>query len=43
MVQEISFKDFIIWSSGGPSVRWNGTIFAILVEGISGNLHIKLF
>ena len=32
---------FLIWSSGGPCVRWSGIIYAILVEGIMGNLHVK--
>ena len=43
MVQEqILFKRFLIWSSGSPSVRWSGTIYAILKEGIMGNIHVKL-
>ena len=43
-VQEaMSFKGFLIWSSGGPCVRWGRTIYAIMVEGIMGNLHVKLF
>ena len=33
----------IIWSSGGPFVRWSGTICAILVEGIMRNYSVKLF
>ena len=36
------FKRFI-WSSGGPCVPWSETIYAILVEGIMGNILGKLF
>ena len=36
------FKRFLIWSSGGPLVRWSQTIYAILKEGIIGNIHVKL-
>ena len=36
-------KIFHIWSSGKPVVRWSGTIRAILVEGIMGNIHVKLY
>ena len=32
---------FLIWSSGGPTVQWSGTIYAILEEGIMGNIHMK--
>ena len=32
----------LIWSSGGPPMRLSGTIFAILKEGIVGNIHMKL-
>ena len=39
----MSFKDFLIWSSGSPPVRWCGTICAILKEGIMGNIHVKLY
>ena len=24
-------------------LRWSGTIYAFLVEGIMGNIHVKLF
>ena len=34
VVQEGMFKNFLIWSSGGPLVRWSGTIYVILKEGI---------
>ena len=43
MVQEMSFKRFLIWSSGSPPVQWSGTIYAILKEGIMGNIHVKLY
>ena len=47
MVQEeISFKRFLIWSSGGPLVQWSQAICAERVswgtEGIMGNIHVKL-
>ena len=44
VVQEkMSFKRFLIWSSGSPPDRWSGTIYAILKEGIMGNIHVKLY
>ena len=39
----MSFKKFLILSSGGPPVQWSGTIYAILKEGIMGNIHVKLY
>ena len=39
----MSFKDILIWNSGGPFVIWNGTICAILVDGINRNNSVKLF
>ena len=39
----MSFKRFRIWSSNGPRVQWSGTIYAILKEGIMGNIHVKLY
>ena len=36
-------KRFLIWSSGDPPVQWSGTIYAILKEGIMGNIHVKLY
>ena len=39
----MSFKRFLIWSSGGPPVQWSGTIYAILKEGIMGNIHVNLY
>ena len=43
MVQEMLFKRFLILSSGGPPVQWSKTIYAILEEGIMGNIHEKLY
>ena len=34
-------KDF--WSSGGPPIQWSRTIYAILKEGIIGNIHVKIY
>ena len=34
---------FLNWSFGNPPVRWRETIYAILKEGIMGNLHVKLY
>ena len=39
--EEMSFKIFLISSSGGSCVHWSRTIYAILVEGIIRNLHVK--
>ena len=39
----MSFKRFLIWSSGDPPVQWSGTIYAILKEGTMGNIHVKLY
>ena len=39
----MSFKRFLIWSSGDSPVQWGGTIYAILKEGIMGNIHGKLY
>ena len=39
----MSFKRFLIWSSGDPPVQWSGTIYAILKEGIMENIHVKLY
>ena len=44
MVQEKTlFNRFLVWSSGGLPVWWSGTIYAILKEGIMGNIHVKLY
>ena len=37
------FKDFLIWSSGGPFVEQIVTILPILVEGIRIKKSGKLF
>ena len=39
----MSFKRFLIWSSGDPPVQWSRTIYIILKGGIMGNIHVKLF
>ena len=36
-------QEEIFWSSGDPSVQWSGTIYAILKEGIIGEIHVKLY
>ena len=33
-------RRFIIWSSGGPPLRWSRTVYAILNKGIMGNIHV---
>ena len=38
----MSFKRFLIKSSGDPPVQWSGTIYESLKEGIMGNSHLKL-
>ena len=43
MVQEMLFKRFLIWRSGDPPAQWSATIYAILKEGIMGNIHVKLY
>ena len=43
VVQEMSFKRFLIRSTGSPSVGWRGTICAILKVGIMGNIYVKLY
>ena len=40
---EMLFKGFSIFSSGSHFVQRSGTILAILVEGHSRNIPIKLF
>ena len=37
------FKRFLIWSSGSTPVWWSGTIYAILKEGIMGNIQVNLY
>ena len=42
VVQEMSFKRSFL-SSGSPPVWCSRTIYAILKEGIIGNIHVKLY
>ena len=37
------FKRLLIWKSGCPPIRWSQTIYAILKEGIIGNIYVKLY
>ena len=37
----MSFKGSLIWSTDSPPVQWSETIYAILKEGIMGNIHVK--
>ena len=41
----MSFERFLIWSPDciPPRVRLSGTIYAILKEGIIGNIHVMLY
>ena len=41
--EEMWFKDFSTFSSGGHFVQLSGTILAILVEGHVRNISVKLF
>ena len=43
VVKEMSFKRFLIWSFGSPPVWCSRTIYAILKDGIMGNIHVKLY
>ena len=43
VVQEMSCKRFLIWSSDGPPVQWSGTIYAFLKEGIIGTIYVKFY
>ena len=36
-------KSFHIWSSGSPPVSCSKIIYAILKEGIFGNIHVKIY
>ena len=42
ILNQMLFKDFSIFSPGGQFVQQSRTICAILVEGIIGNIHVKL-
>ena len=39
----MSLERFLIWSSSGPPIQRSETIYAILKEGIMGNIHVKLY
>ena len=39
----MSFKRLLIWNSGDLQVQGSGTIYAILEEGVMGNIHVKLY
>ena len=41
--EKMWLKRFLIWSSGSPPDMWSEPIYAILKEGIIGNIHVKLF
>ena len=41
--EEVSFKDILIWSSGGSFVQLSRIICANLVDGIKRNNSVKLF
>ena len=40
VVQEMSFKRFLIWSFGSPPVWCSRTIYATLKDGIMRNIHV---
>ena len=42
LAYEMSFKSLSVFSSGGHFVQQSGTILAILVEGHSRNISVKL-
>ena len=37
----MSFIRFLTSISGDPPVQWRKTIYAVLKEGIMGNIHVK--
>ena len=39
----MSFKIFLIWSSGSPPVKWSELFYAILKEGTMGNICLKIY
>ena len=39
----MSFRRFLIWSSGSSPVLWRKTIYAILKKDIMGNIYVKLY
>ena len=42
-MEDKSFKDFSIFSSGGHPVQWSRTVWAILVDSHLRNILVKLF
>ena len=40
---EMLFKIFLIWRSVDPPVQWSRTTYAILKEGIMGNIYVRLY
>ena len=43
MVKRFFLRFYFILSSGGHFVGRSGTVCVILVEGIMGDIHVKLF
>ena len=43
LAQEMSFKRYFLSRFGGTFVQCSETICAILVEGITRNIYVKLF
>ena len=41
--EDMLFKDFSIFSSGGHLAQWSGTILAILVQSQEINISVKIF
>ena len=41
--EKMPLNRFLVWSSGSPPVWCSLTIYAILKEGIMGNIHEKLY
>ena len=39
----MSFKRFLMWCSGRPTVQWSRSIYALLKKGIMGSIHVKLY
>ena len=42
-MEEMSFKDFSIFSPGGHLVQRSGTIWAILIEGLLIIIPVKFY
>ena len=41
--EETPIKRFLIWSSCGFPVQWSEIVYAIVKEGIMGNIRVKLY